>query len=170
MYTCFCFFSLSFYMIPDYARMDTWIFTSGAGIYACWAVSRFFHSGMLILLLSYAAAGSLQCFSAGHRPCTDPHGGNSILTLGKENFHAVQITGMFCFVFALLWGGQFLVWFCFCHAPVFCHSLKLPFSLTWEDSQLPWWVLEAWESGLSFFTVVAVAPHTAEIPSNNCKQ
>ena len=103
------------------------IWLHGFSLNACFGLSCFFHSSILIWLLCYVApADSLECYSAGHRPSIGHHWGNPILILSKEETPAVQINGFCCFVVGegrFFWGGLFCFLFSY-HTPIMHHSLR----------------------------------------------
>ena len=130
------------------------------------SLSRFFHSGVLILLLCcVAAAQSFDCFSAGHRPSTDRHWGNSILILGKETSCGPNNWSvLFC-----CWRGHlfFVCLFCFVlFSPCTSYRPLTQRYLPWHGRflHLPSWILVAYLSSLLLLFHFA---KQTEIPSSH---
>lgn len=119
--------SLSFYMLPYYARMVTWIFTQCVG-YVCLLWNKQFPS------LKHSHLVSVRCCCCWFSwmllcwpqtlywlPLRKPHPG-----FGQRKLSCSPNNWEFFVCFTRYWRGQFFVLFCFAWN-------KVP-PLTWEDS------------------------------------
>lgn len=155
-YMCMCFcFLLCLFLC--YLIMQEWLqgfSLQWVDTYACSAVSRFFHSGMLILLLCYCCCWIPWVFLCW--PLTIYWSPLRKLHPDLRQRNLMQSKYLECFVL-MLEGAFFLFLFCVHHASVIHHLLRGTF-LDMRDSTTT--IIDI--GSLPFFIVIAVASYTAK--------